>query len=90
MLVEVRSGKEQTCVPSAGDVVTARVTQVNPRWARCHILCAQDVVLAEPFRGILRREDVRATEKDRVEMYKVRSRRRSSVCLSRLHFPSSF
>ena len=64
MLVEVRSGKEQTCVPSAGDVVTARVTQVNPRWARCHILCAQDVVLAEPFRGILRREDVRATEKE--------------------------
>ena len=49
---------------------SARVTQINPRWARCHILCVKDNVLAEPFRGQLRREDVRATEKDRVEMYK--------------------
>merc|ERR1712137_929772 len=70
LLVEVHSGKEQTVVPSAGDVITARITQINPRWARCAILCVKDVVLAEPFRGILRREDVRATEKDRVEMYK--------------------
>lgn len=30
----------------------------------------KDIVLAEPFRGQLRKEDVRATEKDRVEMYK--------------------
>jgi len=69
-LVEVHSGKEQTVVPSAGDVITARITQINPRWARCAILCVKDVVLAEPFRGILRKEDVRATEKDRVELYK--------------------
>jgi exosome complex component CSL4 len=68
--VEVCSGKEQTCVPSAGDIVTARITQVNPRWGKCLILCVNDIVLAEPFRGILRKEDVRATEKDRVEMYK--------------------
>jgi len=70
LLVEVHSGKEQTVVPSAGDVITARITQINPRWARCAILCVKDVVLAEPFRGILRKEDVRATEKDRVELYK--------------------
>ncbi|KAI9558259.1 hypothetical protein GHT06_015012 [Daphnia sinensis] len=70
ILVEVRSGKEQTVVPSAGDIVTARITQVNPRWARCAILCVKEMVLAEPFRGQLRKEDVRATEKDRVEMYK--------------------
>ena len=47
----------------------ARVTQINPRWARCAILCVKDVVLSEPFRGQLRKEDVRATEKDRVELY---------------------
>ena len=29
-----------------------------------------DVVLSEPFRGQIRKEDVRATEKDRVEMYR--------------------
>ena len=26
--------------------------------------------MSEPFRGQIRKEDVRATEKDRVEMYK--------------------
>ena len=57
-------------MPSAGDIVTARVTTVNPRWAKCAILCVKDTVLAEPFRGVLRKEDVRATEKDRVEIYK--------------------
>jgi exosome complex component CSL4 len=30
----------------------------------------KDVVLSEPFRGQIRKEDVRATEKDRVEMYR--------------------
>ncbi len=49
--------------------IVARVTQINPRWARCAILCVKDIVLAEPFRGQLRKEDVRATEKDRVELY---------------------
>ncbi len=28
------------------------------------------MALGEPYRALLRREDVRATEKDRVEMYK--------------------
>ena len=35
-----------------------------------HIKCVKDVVLGEPFRGQIRKEDVRAVEKDRVEMYK--------------------
>ena len=70
ILVEVCSGREQTVVPSAGDVITGRITHVNPRWAKCSILCVKDIVLSEPFHGILRREDVRATEKDRIEMYK--------------------
>ena len=51
-------------------IFTARITQINPRWAKCAILCVKNIVLAEPFRGQLRKEDVRATEKDRVEMYK--------------------
>ncbi len=34
------------------------------------IVCVKDAVLSEPFKGSIRKEDVRATEKDRVEMYK--------------------
>jgi len=37
---------------------------------KAHIMCVKDVVLSEPFRGQIRKEDVRSVEKDRVEMYK--------------------
>jgi exosome complex component CSL4 len=50
--------------------VTARVEIVNQRFAKCQILCINDLLLNRPLRGILRREDVRATDIDRVEMYK--------------------
>merc|ERR1712098_534324 len=52
------------------DIVTVKVLAVNPRFAKVHILCVGEVVLSEPFRGMIRKEDVRATEKDRVEMYR--------------------
>ena len=37
---------------------------------KVHILCVGDAVMSEPFRGQIRKEDVRAVEKDRVEMYR--------------------
>ena len=40
------------------------------RFAKLHIICVRDIVLIDPFRGQIRREDVRAFEKDRVELYK--------------------
>ena len=69
-------------MPSQRDIVTARVTQVNTRFAKVQILCVGDVVLTEPFRGQIRKEDVRATEKDRVEMY--RSFRPGDIVLARV------
>lgn len=63
-------GSSQTIIPTVGDVVTARVEIVNQRFAKCQIICIGDVLLNRPLRGILRREDVRATDIDRVEMYK--------------------
>lgn len=38
--------------------------------AKCSIICIGDVLLNRPLRGILRKEDVRATNVDNVEMYK--------------------
>ncbi|KAK6185643.1 hypothetical protein SNE40_007831 [Patella caerulea] len=69
-IIEVRSTKTQNVVPSEDDVVTARVTNVNPRFCKCSILSVGSTKLQEPFRGMLRKEDVRAAEKDKVEMYK--------------------
>jgi exosome complex component CSL4 len=46
------------------------VTSVNPRFCKVAILGVQSTALKESFRGTIRKEDVRATEKDRVEIYK--------------------
>lgn len=62
--------KNVSLLPVVGDVVTARVEVVNARFAKCMIICIGEVLLNRPLRGILRREDVRATDIDRVEMYK--------------------
>ncbi|XP_058121990.1 exosome complex component CSL4 [Anopheles ziemanni] len=57
-------------VPVIGDIVTARITGVQHRLAKCRILCIGKTALNRGFRGIIRKEDVRATEVDRVEMHK--------------------
>jgi len=82
--VEVMSatGKDGCVVPAQRDIVTVKVLAVNPRFAKVHILCVGEVVLSEPFRGMIRKEDVRATEKDRVEMY--RSFRPGDISLARV------
>lgn len=69
-------------VPLPGDVVTARVLLVNQRFAKCAILSVGDNMLERRYRSILRKEDVRATEKDRVDMYK--SFRPGDIILARV------
>jgi exosome complex component CSL4 len=39
-------------------------------FAKVQIVCVRDVSLTEPFRGQIRKEDIREFDKDRVEMYK--------------------
>lgn len=68
--ISVASFGSKTVVPVVGDVVTAKITVINQRFAKCVIICIGKTCLNRPYRGILRKEDVRATEKDRVEMYK--------------------
>ncbi|KPP75789.1 exosome complex component CSL4-like, partial [Scleropages formosus] len=46
------------------------VTSINPRFAKVHVLYVGSTPLKDNFRGTIRKEDVRATEKDKVEMYK--------------------
>ncbi|XP_018335674.1 exosome complex component CSL4 [Agrilus planipennis] len=69
-VIEVHSCGEQTLVPAQGDIVTAQVTIITQQSCKCIIKCIGDTVLSRPHRAILRREDIRATEKDRVEVYK--------------------
>lgn len=57
-------------IPATGDVVTARILVTTPRFAKCAIFCVRNVLLESSYRGLLRKEDVRETEKDRVDIYK--------------------
>lgn len=80
--IEVHSTTEQSLVPQQGDVVTALVVVINQQFARCAIKCIGDSVLTRTYRGLLRREDIRATEKDKIEVYK--SVRPGDIILARV------
>lgn len=81
-IVEVHTKGEQTLVPAQGDIVTAQITIITQQYCKCLIKCIGDTVLSRPFKGILRKEDVRASEKDRVEIYK--SFRPGDIVLARV------
>lgn len=49
-------------LPAVGDLVTCRVTRINPRQAMLEILCVGDAALREPCSGLIRREDVGGSE----------------------------
>ncbi|KAI0403241.1 hypothetical protein F4802DRAFT_572866 [Xylaria palmicola] len=56
-------------LPEVGNVVLCRVTRITPREATVAILVVGDAVLTAQWQGVVRVQDVRATEKDRVKIY---------------------
>ncbi len=56
-------------VPVIGSVVLCKVTNINERQAKVLILHINGVAVQEPFHGILRREDIRAMEKDSINVF---------------------
>ncbi|OWK62327.1 Exosome complex component CSL4 [Lonchura striata] len=77
----VRDSKSQL-LPNVGAVVTCKVCSINSRFAKVHILYVGSTPLKSTFRGTIRREDIRATEKDKVEVYK--SFRPSDIVLAKV------
>ncbi|KAG0475990.1 hypothetical protein HPP92_012444 [Vanilla planifolia] len=67
--VEVVGHKAHGAVPEPGVVVIARVTKVMARMASADIMCVKSKAVKEKFTGIIRQQDVRATEIDKVDMY---------------------
>nr|CAD1830858.1 unnamed protein product [Ananas comosus var. bracteatus] len=55
--------------PATGSIVVARVTKVMARMASADIMCVESKAVREKFTGIIRQQDVRATEIDKVDMY---------------------
>jgi exosome complex component CSL4 len=55
-------------LPEINSPVYARITRIERHQARCEITVVSDTVAPQPLRALLRRQDVRATEKDKVVM----------------------
>ena len=68
MTVQAHNKRSGT-VPEVGSRVICKVININERQAKVNMLCLEGKVLPEPFHGVIRREDVRATEKDTVEIF---------------------
>ncbi|KAG8060712.1 hypothetical protein GUJ93_ZPchr0002g24663 [Zizania palustris] len=67
--VEVVGHKAHGAVPQPGSFVIARVTKVMARMASADIMCVDSKAVKEKFTGMIRQQDVRATEIDKVDMY---------------------
>lgn len=81
-IIHIIREEEKYVVPEVGSVVTCKVMSTNPRFCKVAILGVETTSLKEPFKGTIRKEDVRATEKDKVEMYK--SFRPGDIVLARV------
>lgn len=68
-LVHVLSASSIPLVPKQGDVVTVKVSRVAQTTASCLIMCVGTRALDQEFKGVIRQQDVRATEIDKVVMY---------------------
>ncbi|CAN7053335.1 hypothetical protein IGI04_028266 [Brassica rapa subsp. trilocularis] len=67
--VEVTGHKAHGLIPEPGSLVLARVTKVMARMASVDILCVGSKAVREKFPGVIRQQDVRETEIDKVEIH---------------------
>lgn len=56
-------------LPEVNSIVLCRVTRITPRQATVAILVVGETVLDGEWQGLIRVQDVRATEKDRVKIF---------------------
>ncbi|KAL1838857.1 hypothetical protein VTJ49DRAFT_2110 [Mycothermus thermophilus] len=61
--------RRREVLPEVGNVVLCRVLRITPRQAVVTILVCGETVLEAEWQGVIRVQDVRATEKDRVKIY---------------------
>jgi exosome complex component CSL4 len=64
-----RINKTIEAIPQVNSTVLCKVTRIMPRQATVAILVVGETVLDGEWQGIIRVQDVRATEKDRVRIF---------------------
>ncbi|QSZ37414.1 hypothetical protein DSL72_009512 [Monilinia vaccinii-corymbosi] len=63
------TGDKAEIIPEVNSTVLCRVTRITPRQATVAILVVGETVLEGEWQGLIRVQDVRATEKDKVKIY---------------------
>ena len=63
------SGGKAEILPEVNSTVLCRVTRITPRQAQVAILVVGENVLDGEWQGLIRVQDVRATEKDKVKIF---------------------
>ncbi|KAG0220910.1 hypothetical protein B0O80DRAFT_412260 [Mortierella sp. GBAus27b] len=66
--MSVQRENSQSAVPEIEAIVTCKVVRVNPRFAAVNIMVVDGQPCTDDFQGIIRVQDVRATEKDKVKI----------------------
>ncbi|XP_074307844.1 uncharacterized protein LOC141642800 isoform X2 [Silene latifolia] len=69
LIAEVTGHKAHGAVPEPDCIVLCRVKKVTPKMASADILCVGEKAIKEKFTGIIRQQNVRETEIDKVDMY---------------------
>ncbi|KAF9111750.1 Exosome complex component CSL4 [Mortierella sp. AM989] len=68
-MMTVQRENTQSAMPDIDAIVTCKVVRVNPRFAAVSIMVVDGKPCTDDFQGIIRVQDVRATEKDKVKIY---------------------
>ncbi|KAJ1650017.1 hypothetical protein IWQ61_009067 [Dispira simplex] len=69
-ILVVGRNKPQSVVPQVGNIVIGKVLRINTRVAAVAIMMVNTTLCLEDYQGIIRIQDVRATEKDKVQMHR--------------------
>ncbi|KAI9190444.1 hypothetical protein H9P43_001878 [Blastocladiella emersonii ATCC 22665] len=67
-IIQVSGKRAAAAVPVIGSVVTGRVKRINSRMAVVAIQLVGSATVKEEFEGVIRVENVRATERDKVQI----------------------
>ncbi|TPX35237.1 hypothetical protein SmJEL517_g02291 [Synchytrium microbalum] len=68
-IVSVTRNRETSIVPDVGFTVIGRVVRLKPQEAVVDIVVVNGRTTAEGFQGIIRKQDIRAAEKDKVQVH---------------------
>jgi len=69
-VVSVKPRRKAQPTPKIDSHVACKITKLTSQFARCQIVSIGEEKLSDPLRGMIRKEDVRSSDRDKVEMHK--------------------